>query len=258
MNKINQVFSNRGDRKLLSLYFCAGAPTIEGTADVILAMQDRGIDFVEVGIPFSDPLADGPVIQDAATCALHNGMTLKKLFEILNSVKSKVTIPLILMGYLNPILHYGIEEFCRSCSEAGVSGMIIPDLPFKDYLEVVKPVADRYDLRVIMLISPETSEERVRFIDNNTEGFIYMVSSASVTGARNSFGAANLEYFKRIDSMNLRNPRMIGFGISNAQTLQSANDNAAGAIIGSKFVSLLSEYGNANAALDQLFLALSK
>ena len=153
MNKINQVFSNRGDRKLLSLYFCAGAPSVEGTADVILAMQDRGIDFVEVGIPFSDPLADGPVIQDAATCALHNGMTLKKLFEILNSVKSNVTIPLILMGYLNPILHYGIEEFCRSCSEAGVSGMIIPDLPFKDYLEVVKPVADRYDLRVIMLIS---------------------------------------------------------------------------------------------------------
>ena len=257
MNKINKLFSERGDRKLLSLYFCAGAPTIEGTAEVLMTLQRRGIDFVEVGIPFSDPLADGPVIQSAATCALRNGMTLKKLFEILQSVKDKVTMPLILMGYLNPILHYGIEDFCRSCHEAGVSGMIIPDLPFKDYMELVKPVADKYDLRVIMLISPETSDERVSFIDQNTEGFIYMVSSSSVTGAKNSFGAENLEYFKRIDSMNLRNPRMIGFGISNARTLKAANDNAAGAIIGSKFVTLLSEAPNADIALDRLFESLS-
>ena len=257
MNKINKLFSERGDRKLLSLYFCAGAPTVEGTADVLMTLQRRGIDFVEVGIPFSDPLADGPVIQSAATCALRNGMSLKKLFEILQSVKDQVTIPLILMGYLNPILHYGIEDFCRSCNEAGVSGMIIPDLPFKDYMEVVKPVADKYDLRVIMLISPETSEERVRFIDQNTEGFIYMVSSSSVTGARDSFDDANLEYFKRIDSMNLRNPRMIGFGISNARTLKAANDNAAGAIIGSKFVTFLSQAPDADTALDRLFESLS-
>ena len=162
MNKINQLFSSRGDRKLLSLYFCAGAPSVDLTSDILLALQRRGVDFVEVGIPFSDPLADGPVIQDAATCALRNGMTLKKLFSILQGVKEQITMPLILMGYLNPILKYGIEDFCRSCSESGVSGMIIPDLPFKDYLEVVKPVADRYDLRVIMLISPETSEERIR------------------------------------------------------------------------------------------------
>ena len=257
MNKINKLFSERGDRKLLSLYFCAGAPTLEGTGDVILAMQRHGIDFLEVGIPFSDPLADGPVIQSAATCALRNGMTLKKLFEILKGLKDKVTIPLILMGYLNPILHFGIEDFCRSCSESGVSGMIIPDLPFKDYLEVVKPVADKYDLRIIMLISPETSEERVRFIDDNTEGFIYMVSSSSVTGARNSFDPANLEYFRRINAMNLRNPRMIGFGISNAETLKAAYENAAGAIIGSKFVTLLAESANADIALDSLLEALS-
>ena len=257
MNKINKLFSERGDRKLLSLYFCAGAPTVVGTADVLLTLQRRGIDFVEVGIPFSDPLADGPVIQSAATCALRNGMSLKKLLEILQSVKDQVTMPLILMGYLNPILHYGIDNFCRSCHEAGVSGMIIPDLPFKDYMEVVKPVADKYDLRVIMLISPETSEERVRFIDQNTEGFIYMVSSSSVTGARDSFDNANLEYFKRIDSMNLRNPRMIGFGISNARTLKAANDNAAGAIIGSKFVTLLSQAPDPDTALDRLFESLS-
>ena len=259
MNKINKVFADRGDRKLLSLYFCAGAPTLDSTADVILAMQRRGIDFVEVGIPFSDPLADGPVIQTAATKALRNGMSLRKLFDQLSAVKDKVEIPLILMGYLNPILHYGIEEFCKSCSESGVSGMIIPDLPFNDYLETVKPVADKYDLRVIMLITPETDDERIRFIDDNTDGFIYMVSSAAITGAQKSFDDAKQEYFRRINALNLRNPRMIGFGISNAQTLQAAQNNAAGAIIGSKFVQLLDESaGNPDLALDKLFAALSK
>jgi len=271
MNKINALFAGRAQaetatshlgqtpRKLLSLYFCAGCPTLDGTADVILTMQKRGIDFIEVGIPFSDPLADGPVIQTAATRALKNGMSLKKLFAQLKAIKEQVHIPLILMGYLNPILHYGIEQFCQSCAEAGVSGMIIPDLPFKDYQEVVKPIADRYDLRVIMLITPETSEERIRFIDDNTDGFIYMVSSAAITGAQKHFDERKQEYFRRIDQMQLRNPRMIGFGISNAQTLKAAQDNAAGAIIGSKFVTLLDEAGgDADLALDRLFEALSK
>ena len=256
MNKINQVFANRGDKKLLSLYFCAGTPTLDGTAEVIKTMERRGIDFIEVGIPFSDPLADGPVIQTAATQALKNGMNLKTLFAQLKSIKDEVSIPLILMGYLNPILHYGIEQFCQSCVESGVSGMIIPDLPFDDYLTQVKPVADRYDLRVIMLITPETSDERIRFIDDNTDGFIYMVSSAAITGAQKSFDDAKQEYFRRIDAMHLRNPRMIGFGISNAQTLKAAQDNAAGAIIGSKFVTLLNETRNADEALHRLFAAL--
>ena len=257
MNKINQLFATRGDRKFLSLYFCAGSPTLDGTADVILTLQRRSIDFIEVGIPFSDPLADGPVIQGAATKALKNGMTLHRLFDQLTAIKDEVRIPLILMGYLNPILHYGIEAFCRSCADAGVSGMIIPDLPFDDYLDVVKPVADKYDLRVIMLITPETSDERIRFIDEHTDGFIYMVSSAAITGAQHSFDEAKQAYFRRIDAMHLRNPRMIGFGISNRQTLESARQNAAGAIIGSKFVTLLDENeGNADAALDKLFEAL--
>ena len=256
MNKINEVFANRGDKKLLSLYFCAGTPTLDGTGEVIKTMERRGIDFIEVGIPFSDPLADGPVIQTAATQALKNGMSVQLLFQQLRAVKDEVSIPLILMGYLNPILHYGIEQFCQSCAEAGVSGMIIPDLPFDDYLTQVKPVADRYDLRVIMLITPETSEERIRFIDDNTDGFIYMVSSAAITGAQKSFDEQKQEYFRRINQMQLRNPRMIGFGISNAQTLKAAQDNAAGAIIGSKFVTLLSESKNADEALDQLFEAL--
>jgi len=256
MNKINRLFKENKDKKLLSLYFCAGAPTLEGTGDVIKTMQKRGISMIEVGIPFSDPMADGPVIQDAATKALKNGMTLKTLFGQLKAIKDEVEIPLVLMGYLNPIIQYGIDAFCKSCVESGVSGMIIPDLPFKDYLEQVKPVADRYDLRVIMLITPETSEERIRFIDDNTDGFIYMVSSAAITGAQKSFDDAKQAYFKRINDMKLRNPRMIGFGISNKQTLKAAQDNAAGAIIGSKFVTLLEETQDADKALEKLFDAL--
>ena len=258
MNKINAIFANRGDKKFLSLYFCAGCPTLNSTGDVIKTMQRRGIDFIEVGIPFSDPLADGPVIQTAATRALKNGMSVQLLFEQLKAIKDDVQIPLILMGYLNPILHYGIEAFCQSCAEAGVSGIIIPDLPFDDYLTQVKPVADKYDLRVIMLITPETSDERIRFIDDHTDGFIYMVSSAAITGAQKSFDDAKQEYFRRIDAMHLRNPRMIGFGISNKQTLKAAQDNAAGAIIGSKFVTLLNESKDADEALDKLFEALEK
>ena len=258
MNKINRLFSERGDRKLLSLYFCAGCPEKDMTADVILAMQRHGIDMIEVGIPFSDPLADGPVIQSAGTVALKNGMTLEALFGQLDAIKSQVNIPLVLMGYLNVIMHYGYERFCQRCVECGVSGFIIPDLPFDDYLSEIKPLADRYNLRCIMMITPETSEERIRFIDRHTDGFIYMVSSASITGAQQNFDEAKQQYFQRINAMNLHNPRMIGFGISNRQTLESAQNNAAGAIIGSKFVTLLRATGNADEALSQLFEALKK
>ena len=257
-NKINQLFKDHQDKKLLSLYFCAGCPTLENTGEVIKTMQRRGIDMIEVGIPFSDPLADGPVIQSAATRAIKNGMSLKKLFSQLQEIKEEVEIPLVLMGYLNPIMHYGVEAFCKSCVESGVSGAIIPDLPFKDYQDVVKPIADKYDVRIIMLITPETSEERIRFIDNNTDGFIYMVSSAAITGTQKSFDEEKQAYFKRINDMNLRNPRMIGFGISNKQTLEAAQNNAAGAIIGSKFVTLLNESQNADEALDKLFDALKR
>lgn len=258
MNKINRLFEENKGKKLLSLYFCAGCPTLDGPADVIRAMERNGINMVEVGIPFSDPMADGPVIQGATTTALRNGMNLKLLFSQLKEIKNEVQIPLILMGYLNPIMQYGIENFCRSCVESGVSGAIIPDLPFKDYLEEVNPIADRHDLRIIMMITPETSEERIRFIDNHTDGFIYMVSSAATTGTQQSFDEAKQEYFRRSDAMQLRNPRMIGFGISNRQTFDSAQKNAAGAIIGSKFVTLLNETGEADTALGRLFDALSR
>ena len=258
MNKINKLFSEVKDRKLLSLYFCAGYPTLEGTADVIMTLQKRGIDMIEVGIPFSDPLADGPVIQSAATKALKNGMTLSKLFAQLAEIKNQVNIPLVMMGYLNVIMYYGIEKFFKSCVESGASGCIIPDLPFKDYLEVVKPIADKYDIRVIMMITPETSEERIRFIDDNTDGFIYMVSSASITGAQSNFNDDKVAYFERINAMNLKTPRMIGFGISNKQTLDSAQNNASGAIIGSKFVTLLNDTGSPDVAMDKLYDALKK
>ena len=258
MNRINQLFENK-KKGILSLYFCAGHPTLEGTVEVIKTLADNGIDMIEVGIPFSDPMADGPVIQDAATKALKNGMSLKLLFSQLKDIRRQgVEIPLILMGYLNPIVSYGIEAFCQSCQECGIDGAIIPDLPFRDYMETIKPVADKYGIKIIMLITPETSEERIRFIDEHTDGFIYMVSSAAVTGAQKEFNESKQAYFRRIDSMNLKHPRMIGFGISNKQTLEAAQQNAAGAIIGSRFVTLLEEKQDVLAALNELYALLKK
>lgn len=258
MNRINRLFENK-KQDILSLYFCAGTPRVDQTADVIRTLAQKGIDMIEIGIPFSDPMADGPVIQAAATQALRNGMTLKKLFSQLASIRYEVQIPLILMGYLNPIMQYGFEAFCQSCQTCGIDGMIIPDLPFKDYLETYKPIADRYGLKVIMLITPETSEERIRLIDKHTDGFIYMVSSAATTGAQQDFDTQKQEYFQRIASLHLKNPRMIGFGISNRQTFQSASAHAAGCIIGSKFVGLLEEeQGDAAKAADRLLECLHK
>ena len=255
MNRINELFANK-KQGILSLYFCAGHPKLEATAATIRAIEKNGIDMIEVGIPFSDPMADGPVIQDAASKALRNGMSLRKLFSQLEGIRQDVSIPLVLMGYMNPICHFGYEAFFQECQRIGIDGVIMPDLPFRDYQEEVKPIADRYDVRVIMLITPETSDERIRFIDQNTDGFIYMVSSAAVTGAQKEFDEAKQAYFNKVNQMNLRNPRMIGFGISNKQTLESAQANAAGAIIGSKFVTLLDEEQDAQKALDRLFDAL--
>lgn len=258
VNKINKLFAESKSRKLLSLYFCAGCPELELTGRVIKTLERKGIAMIEVGIPFSDPLADGPVIQFAGTVALKNGMTLKKLFSQLQDIKDDVSIPLVMMGYLNVVMHYGIENFFKSCVKSGISGCIIPDLPFDDYMNAVKPIADKYDIRVVMMITPETSEERVRLIDEHTDGFIYMVSSASITGAQMNFDDAKQQYFQRINAMNLHNPRMIGFGISNKQTLESAQRNAAGAIIGSKFVTLLNETNDPDKAIDKLYEALKK
>ena len=258
MNRINQLFETKREN-ILSIYFCAGDPTADGTADVIRTLQQKGVDMLEIGIPFSDPMADGPVIQDAATRALRGGMTLRRLFAQLRDIRRDVHIPLLLMGYLNPIMQYGFEAFCRSCRECGIDGAIIPDLPFKDYMEEYRPIARQYGVHLIMLITPETSEERIRQIDGHTDGFIYMVSSAAITGAQKDFNEQKQSYFRRIEAMRLRNPRMIGFGISNRQTFEAAAAHAAGCIIGSKFVSLLAEEkGDAARAADRLLAALQR
>ena len=256
MNRINQLFSTK-QKDILSIYFCAGFPTLEGPASTIKVLEKKGINMIEIGIPFSDPMADGPVIQHAATRALKNGMTLKLLFDQLKDIRKEVQIPLVLMGYLNPIMQYGFKDFCRTCRETGIDGVIIPDLPFKDYMEEYRSIAEEQNVRIIMLITPETSEERIRLIDEHTDGFIYMVSSAAITGAQKDFNAQKQAYFQRIADMNLRNPRMIGFGISNKQTFETASAHAAGAIIGSKFVTLLDEEdGDTEKAADKLLEAL--
>lgn len=257
MNRINKLFQEK-KQNIFSLYFCAGHPQLNSSVEIIRTLENKGVDLIEIGIPFSDPLADGPVIQKATRQALNNGMSLRLLFEQLRDIRQSVQIPLVIMGYLNPIMRFGFEAFCQACSECGIDGMIIPDLPFRNYLEEYKPVADRYNLKMIMLITPATEEERIRLIDQHTDGFIYMVSSAAITGAQKTFGTPLLEYFNRVNNMNLNNPRLIGFGISNRQTLETARANAAGTIIGSKFISLLEEYGNAEDALDQLMKDLQQ
>lgn len=257
MNRINQLFSSN-PRNLLSIYFCAGTPTLDGTAEVIRTLEKHGVDMIEIGIPFSDPMADGIVIQNAATQALRNGMSLKLLFSQLQDIRRDVHIPLILMGYLNPIMQFGFENFCRECAACGIDGVIIPDLPFRDYQEQYRAVAERYDIKVVMLITPETSEERVREIDEHTDGFIYMVSSAATTGAQQGFDARKRSYFRKIEDLKLRNPLMVGFGISNKATFDAACEHASGAIIGSRFVSLLEEEKDAKKAIVRLQAALKE
>lgn len=257
MNRINQLF-NSNKKDILSIYFCAGDPTLDGTADVIRTLEKHGASMIEIGIPFSDPMADGIVIQNAATRALHNGMSLKLLFEQLRDIRKDVNIPLAFMGYLNPIIQFGFENFCRKCAECGIDGVIIPDLPFREYQEQYRSIAERYNIKVIMLITPETSEERIREIDAHTDGFIYMVSSAATTGTQQDFNEQKRSYFKKIEDMHLNNRRMIGFGISNKATFQAACENASGAIIGSKFVTLLEEEKDPEKAILKLKEALKK
>ena len=257
MNRITTLFETKKNG-ILSVYFTAGYPHTSDTANIIKTLQAKGIDMAEVGIPFSDPMADGVVIQEASTRALRGGMSLRLLFEQLKDIRKDVHIPLILMGYLNPIMQFGFEAFCRRCAEIGIDGAIIPDLPFAEYMAEYKETADRYGVKIIMLITPETSEERIRLIDRNTSGFIYMVSSAATTGAQQSFDDQKQAYFRRINAMNLKNPRLIGFGISNKATLEAANANSSGAIIGSKFVQLLASEQSDVDAVDKLLKGLQE
>ena len=241
MNRINKKLQE--DKKLLSIYFTAGYPTLNDTVTVIESLEESGVDFIEIGLPFSDPLADGPTIQASSTAALENGMTSEVLFNQLKDIRKTVSIPLIIMGYFNPMMQYGVEAFCKKCAEIGIDGLIIPDLPVKEYNESYKAIFEKYGLINVFLITPQTSEERIRFVDSISNGFIYMVSSAGVTGAKNSFGNTQENYFNRIAAMNLNAPQVIGFGISNAETFQQATSKAKGAIIGSAFVNHITDKG---------------
>ncbi|MDD4696722.1 MAG: tryptophan synthase subunit alpha [Fermentimonas sp.] len=255
MNRIDKLFQEKKNN-ILSIYFTAGYPKLDDTVKVIQSLEENGVDMLEIGVPFSDPMADGPVIQSSGSQALKNGMSLKVLFDQLSDIRQTVSIPLVLMSYLNPIIQFGFENYCQKAVKCGVDGLIIPDLPFAEYLESYKSIAEEFGLHVIMLITPETSEERIKIIDRNTSGFLYMVSSASVTGARNSFSEENLAYFRRVNEMQLNNPRLIGFGISNKETFEAACREASGAIIGSKFISLLGSEESIEAAAKQLIISI--
>lgn len=241
MNRIKQILKE--NEKLLSIYFTAGYPKLDDTVEILQQLEKNGVDMVEIGLPFSDPLADGPTIQKSSEEALKNGMTTNLLFEQLKDIRKTVSIPLILMGYFNPVLQFGVENFCKKCAEVGIDGLILPDLPLAEFQEHYAEIFKKYDLLNIFLITPQTSEERIRQIDNASEGFIYMVSSASVTGSSSGFGAEQTSYFERIASLSLTNPQIVGFGINNSETFQQATKNAKGAIIGSAFIKMLSEKG---------------
>ena len=241
MNRINQKLNE--DHKLLSIYFTAGYPNINDTVSIIENLEKSGVDLLEIGLPFSDPLADGPTIQASSTKALQNGMTSALLFEQLKDIRKTVSIPLIIMGYFNPMLQYGVEAFCEKCQEIGIDGLIIPDLPVDVYHSEYKSTFEKYGLINVFLITPQTSEERIRYIDSVSNGFIYMVSSASVTGSSSGFGDSQTSYFKRIADMLLKNPQIIGFGISNHETFTQATRYSKGAIIGSAFIKHLTEKG---------------
>ncbi|MCB0485909.1 MAG: tryptophan synthase subunit alpha [Flavobacteriaceae bacterium] len=244
MNRINQKLQE--NKKIVSIYFTAGFPLLEDTVSIIEKLQRAGVDMIEIGLPFSDPLADGPTIQGSSTIALKNGMTTHKLFEQLKDIRKTVSIPLIIMGYFNPVLQYGVETFCAKCAKTGIDGLIIPDLPVDVYNEEYRTIFERYGLVNIFLITPQTSEERIRYIDSVSNGFIYMVSSASTTGAKSGFGTEQTDYFKRIANMQLKNQQIVGFGISNKETFEQATQFTKGAIIGSAFIKHLSQYGVQN------------
>lgn|SRR5690606_22565336 len=226
---------------LLSIYFTAGYPTLDSTVAIAKALEDAGVDFLEIGFPYSDPVADGPTIQHSSQVALQNGMSLKVLFEQLKDLRKHVSIPVYLMGYVNPVIQYGVENFCRACKEVGVNGTIIPDLPMYEYEELYKPIFEENGLSNIFLVTPQTSEERIRKIDSLSTNFIYLLSSNATTGKNLQVADQAESYFQRIQAMDLDNPFIIGFGIHDKETFSKATTYANGAIIGTAFVKLLAQ-----------------
>jgi tryptophan synthase alpha chain len=243
MNRIDSLFQNKHSN-ILSIYFTAGYPAVDAAPSIIKALATAGADMIEIGMPFSDPMADGPIIQKSSTMALKNGMSLKLLFDQLKDIRKDMDIPLLMMGYLNPVLQYGMEKFCRDCAKTGVDGIILPDLPLQVYQEEYQAVFEQHGLHNIFLITPQTSSERIQKIDSASNGFVYMVSSSSTTGVKGSFTEEQITYFERIRDMKLRNPSLVGFGISNHEGFVTVCQYSQGAIIGSAFVKMLAETKN--------------
>lgn len=241
MNRINKKLQE--DKKLLSIYFSAGYPNLEDTAVILEKLEENGVDMVEIGLPYSDPLADGETIQASSIKALQNGMTTQVLFNQLEDIRQTVSIPLLIMAYFNPILQYGVEEFCKKCAEIGIDGLIIPDLPIEVYTANYEEVFDRYGILNVFLITPETSDSRIRFIDEVSKGFIYTVSAANLTGFSEDFSDSQFAYFQRNHAMNLETPQIVGFGIRDSKTFEQSVKYAKGGIIGSAFIKHLTQHG---------------
>ena len=238
---ISELFNT--DKKLVSIYFTAGFPQLHDTVEIIENLEKSGVNLIEIGLPFSDPLADGPTIQESSTKALRNGMTTELLFEQLSDIRQRVNIPLIIMGYFNPVMQYGVEAFCQKCEDIGIDALILPDLPLREYQLHYKEIFNRHGLDLIYLITPQTPEERIRAIDEMSNSFIYMVSSSSTTGAKAGFSEENQGYFKRIADMKLKNPTLVGFGISDKNSFDQATAHSQGAIIGSAFIKHIETQG---------------
>ena len=248
-NKLEKLLEQKGNG-LLSVYFTAGYPSVDDTIDIARQLEHSGADLIEIGMPYSDPVADGPTIQESNQKALQNGMTVARLMEQLDS-SEQLGLPIILMGYFNPILQYGVERFCADCQKSGISALIIPDLPVEEYLKNYQHIFEQYELHNIFLITPQTDEQRIRWIDENSESFIYAVADASITGAKQGISDSQEVYFKKLVAMNLKHPFLIGFGISNHQTFSRACKYGRGAIIGSAFINVLRESDNLAASISQ-------
>ncbi|MEL7021753.1 MAG: tryptophan synthase subunit alpha [Bacteroidota bacterium] len=240
MNRIQHLFQNKKS-DILNIYFTAGYPQLDDTVTIITSLADAGVDLIEIGMPYSDPLADGPTIQESGTAAIKNGMKLSVLFEQIKEARQRTDVPLILMGYFNQVMQYGERAFVERCAEVGIDGLILPDLPLFEYENYFGQMVKAAGLTVSFLITPQTTDERIRKVDELTEGFIYMVSSASITGAKKGISPQQVAYFERINAMSLRNPRLIGFGISDHDTFRTACNYANGAIIGSAFIRALAK-----------------
>lgn len=251
MNRIDRLFAT-GKKNILSIYFTAGYPKLNDTVEIIKTLDEEGADMIEIGVPFSDPMADGPVIQNSSTIALRNGMSQKVLFEQLKDIRKVTDMPLILMGYINTAMQYGFENLCKKCQEIGIDGLIIPDIPLDVYKEEYESLIKKYDLRFILLVTPETPDKRVLEIDKTSSGFVYMVSSASTTGAQSSFNEKKQAYFKKIEDLHLSNPTLVGFGVSNKETFDAAAAHSRGCIIGSAFVRALGEKPTIKEAVQSL------